>query len=806
MRNQGKFVGLGCAGLGAVGIVAALALVVGLIGYQYTRYQAVAERLPENAVPLTVVILDPGPGHTSIAGVPVVVTAHGAGAEPLLSLELWANGVEVEAQAAPSGVNEFEANFTWTPLQPGNYSLSARVRDSKQRTADSASVLALVYATQKLSDPSKDDHPTQAPPGEVSGGPTGVPRTVMPTPLPLPTPPVAPNLADPSVGPAQPWQPSLGGLVSQLSVSEAPAAPELAGVAEGCGASLSFHDLSNNEDGFFVYRQSPSLPQWTRIATLNSQSAQMWLKYADGGAAGLRSYYVAAFNNQGEAASNIVAVDVDPAQCVGQTPASPQVLSVGLTDLKTNLAVDEAYCYRSLGGLTWSRWPATGFFMPTGAARIDFPQQGESFLLTGFDDKALKLDLECWGWAGGQLQMLGKFHTDSFKNPGGLHLEDGGASIDLKLDLGVFPSIGNNPYPSPPPPPTPTPTPVPPLPANWHIPAPNPKGSLNVGDCINHLPGTTKPDFELGDCHPGDSVSTTNPVNLDDHPHGYLLWTLDKPNPNNCVAPCINPFDPNQKGKFGFNIYDMEQSDAVPLASYYGLAQTVYPLPFAGPACGTSRLLSVRLYWIPQGSQQMQESAGFNAIVQQPCPKPGPQKIDVTFKTFTLGNVSDGGGDNLELYGGFMALSTSNNGGVLKLGSWGNFPDGCPDDEFHATFNTNGIPFDCPAQLTAGSYSMSDFGLCFAHDFGTCAGPFGTNNTTLHLTVKDGDAIIVQVILIDHDDLSADDPACNGIVNTGPRPIETWAGLKNGEAWSVSQGDNGNASCKVDWTLTTVTK
>ncbi|MGH8247232.1 MAG: hypothetical protein ACREUU_12480, partial [Gammaproteobacteria bacterium] len=73
-------------------------------------------------------------------------------------------------------------------------------------------------------------------------------------------------------------------------------------------------------------------------------------------------------------------------------------------------AYEMGYCYYALDGTHWYRHPQSPdqFFGSGELGQV--PQGLIQFLPT---EGAQALDLECWGWAGGSLQLIGKWHFDS---------------------------------------------------------------------------------------------------------------------------------------------------------------------------------------------------------------------------------------------------------------------------------------------------------------------------------------------------------------------------------------------------------
>ena len=112
--------------------------------------------------------------------------------------------------------------------------------------------------------------------------------------------------------PAGEWQGSPGDWLTDLTAGSAPAAPELVAAADGCGIRLNIHDLSENEEGFTLYRQTTESPDWVHAADLASHSGKGWIEYQESNLTGGVTYYVSAFNSQGASSSNLVAGEHRP--------------------------------------------------------------------------------------------------------------------------------------------------------------------------------------------------------------------------------------------------------------------------------------------------------------------------------------------------------------------------------------------------------------------------------------------------------------------------------------------------------------
>lgn len=275
-----------------------------------------------------------------------------------------------------------------------------------------------------------------------------------------------------------------------------PAAPTLFRFKESCDVTFYIRDNSDNELGFFVYRLDPGSTAFKRIATLGPHKGDSFIEYTDKGLYGNYQYYVAAFNGQGESASNFSLVGVSDVNC-----AKPEsiIYKFDRIDLTVDLAIDKGYCYYSLQEEDWSRIPAAvdSFFYPTAngfnltrdLSNLSFSSQSE-------------LKLDCWGWEGETLTSLG---SDSLKVDPARPVSLNGDHFALNASLSALTSL-------------------PPLTLmdkhkKVFVAAPiNLTATSNVDTCINHFPlamrGFFGPLFCKAALENGDII---------------LVWTWPKP-------------------------------------------------------------------------------------------------------------------------------------------------------------------------------------------------------------------------------------------------------------------------------------
>ena len=414
---------------GLVGVIVIAMIGFGVIRYQ--RFQATGDDLAAETMLTQVAISNLSNGDEAQIGHPLFIEAYAAGPKAFLSLELWIDGQLASVQSAYSlGSSPFETSFRWLPDSPGAHSLVLRAIDETQQTINSNPVIVLVPELEAgesndvaaFSGNGDEDVPVVFP---GAGGSSYV--------IPAPS-------SDDTVGGAEDWTASIGDWASSNSnASQPPAAPELAATAGQCSADLSVHDLSDNEIGFKLQRYLPSFDQWVEVTTLDAQSQTDWLTYTDAGISGAVQYQVVAFNQAGNAASNVVPVNIDPANCP-DIQAELGVVDFTLQSLGSQFPMDMAYCYRSFdGGVDWERWPASDFFYPNEDGELDVVVQS-SWLFNTLGEPAVEtfdLQLDCWGWSGNELSNLGQFEiTDVDPLVAGLHPLGSG---DSSITLGVWP-------------------------------------------------------------------------------------------------------------------------------------------------------------------------------------------------------------------------------------------------------------------------------------------------------------------------------------------------------------------------------
>ena len=307
--------------MGLFSILALLAMALVFLGlgafvvFQVRDYRVQIAALQLAEPTIAVAITEPSPGSEFAAGLPLLARIDVNSALALSAIELWANdefvGLFDQLQnESPSTI----ALIPWIPSSSGDYALIARAVGRAGAIADSNPVFIRVTPSDFLG----SGIPEQINPILVGGGGEGAAPAELPPAI-LPPRSISSPGPEDLVAPAEPWQGGVGDWLGQLTTDEPPLAPTLSEPVDGCNVSLYIHDLSDNEDGFFVYRQTQSIPQWKLLTTLDAQSQADFITYTDPDVPGpTSSYKVVAFNSHGEAPSNPVSVALNPADCPTQ--------------------------------------------------------------------------------------------------------------------------------------------------------------------------------------------------------------------------------------------------------------------------------------------------------------------------------------------------------------------------------------------------------------------------------------------------------------------------------------------------------
>ena len=804
-------------------------------GMLFFNYRDSGGGAPVSSSPAIVTIGTPGNGDQFEIGEAIIVEASAVGPHDFLSVELWLDGELAGVQAAPAGgLHPFNTHFSWMPVDPGMHSLIAAAVDDKGGKTMSSQVVVMVVENES---------------GIVMDSPGSVPE-VLPAPPEGTVPRAGP--AEGAVWPAGNWSGTLGDWATSLNEDKKPAAPELVAVAKQCMAVLQIHDLSNNEEGFVVYRQTINSPAWIKVATLSSQSNVEWISYQDEGIYGAVTYYVTAFNVNGEAESNLTLVNIDPEGCDGGE-SEISATEVDLTLQMLDTGAEKVYCYQSTDGVHWTRWPHFGFMTPDEDGylpRSILQVQRQADINQG-------LWMDCWGWQGGVLVPLGSFSqqellpdlTDKQMILGeGLAAEV--ALKPLKLPgLGELFPIGGEPVPD---------YQVASIDFSnlkltvVHPEIPQVKLSVTTDreECAKWLPHDAQnPLGALVYCFPYPENDVDKGATIPQH---YLVWTFT-PKPY-----CIGGQTEECKtyryflkeatangGQVGFEVIGTSTS-----GQYSWMVTEPYLWMFVAPpvTCAGDMQYNVRMWYQPGNKEVsvMAEPDGEMSEIGEkpfePLPPPnevlyGPysntvsvpcnpldlditghiqnvQYLDITFESVEFFDLDDddfsASGDDVELYGYFSVYAPS-------MGTFINLDIcevmNCSEDgqlqvdreRFLNVANWEETSDDnCPGCLQtvkANYYNLQDWRMCQSVGKSRCRydgqpTSFITNNNVMRVFVTEGDALTFSVHLIDHDEGSGNDMVCPASEITPSRSLEQWA-IVQSETYKLHSWDNGSGRCYV---------
>ena len=763
------------------------------LGFRYFSFRNTAFIFPENGGVIKIAILDPDTGTEATAGEFLPVSVMAVGQDPLLSVELWANGEMVSVQSAPpGGITPMNVSMTWIPPSPGEYSLVARAADVNQKAGTSRVVFINVLETQKEYIESESDDPETVIPVVQGAGGEGEPPAQIPSPELPSAPEEIPDLE--KVEEVLRWNPSpVTWAAALLNPANPPAAPVMLDYeVSGCDVKLYIQDKIDNELGFNLYRQDPGQSDFTLVDTRGAHEITDYFYIKDTGLApGMYQYYATAFNIGGETPSNIKSIEISTETCT--PPGSDQpVFTLAPEAFSAESNPDLFYCYKSLDELNWERWPTEGFFA-SGFLGLGV-ENLVSIMLTG-EEQSYGLHLDCWGWSGGELEHLGELHKDSLElaAPGDFTLQGNGLSMEIEAGLDNMKPMDG---------PPPEPAPVDPQ-------MPEVFAMILYGAevCKDHTPSG-------GDNIIEDLLFCTPWPGYDVGSQPFLIWWVtdrcEAGTGDDCHS--VDYYRSRAEdtgGSAGFNVF-AQFSDVYPqLTTPTNLSAWAIEPPQNG--CGEDvRYLNVRMYYTggpddPDYPNQTMQGPESNTVNTFPfCPDPTEVELEVVFNSISFGDLGDGigGGDDLEIYGWIHAQGSPGTGEARGLRPWGDHGD-CPDDNYEPTIpgilDSSGT-YGCPTTVMEQGYSFSEFLMCDV--------PFGALNSCVQgeeinhiipITVEGGSMIEVAVHFTDWDHQSGDDPVCN--VNTwiGPESIFGW--MDYTQSGYMHQGDNDNASCDVHFTI-----
>jgi hypothetical protein len=437
MKGTTKIV-FGVTGLGLMGLLL-LAVILGVRSFLgYTR----AVGASPGGTAMSVFIQNPQPASKFEEQSLVVIDAQASGPAPVLAMELWVDGQLADVRSAPTsqGISPFQSDFTWNAAQLGVHQVFVRAVDTSGGTSSSPILplevvspgtipleeLGTAYVDPGVSVPVNS--------GGGGGGGGGGENPYQPVEPPELLPPEPPTEG-------KQWSPTIGGWIGNLFLQPLlPAAPAIpASAIEVCSPRIWISDNSDNEQGFHVYRRDPGMADFVKIDTLAAHVGAIFT-FDDVELYGNYQYYVSAFNQSGEAPSNIESVNVDSANC---EPESGPVITLQLAKVLSTVPLQMGYCYMSFDGENWSRYPSDPHaFLPASADGMSL--EGLGVLASLADSGApTPMDLQCWGWSGDSPQMIGEWHWgnvfDAGLNLEGIEFETLGGEAENVL--GIAPEL-----------------------------------------------------------------------------------------------------------------------------------------------------------------------------------------------------------------------------------------------------------------------------------------------------------------------------------------------------------------------------
>jgi hypothetical protein len=613
-----KYLGFGIGG----GVLVAIISLTALVGFKFTQYRAEGGSSPSFGN-TQVILVEPYNGSEIPVGIPVSVESVAIGPKPFISIELWVNGQLSAAQSAPpGGKTPLYGFFTWVPEAPGAHTIVVRALLSEVKAVYSSSNVVVAVIDENAPHPAVDPdtgmfpvgaQPTDQAPGAdtfVAGGGDYAP-------------PQPPGPED-EVVPGRSWSGTPVEWVARVMSQIPPGAPELLAEAEACTAVLQIHNLSQNEEGFIIYRQVPGSPVWEKVTTLASSDHE-WISFTDENVIGGRLYYVSAFNGKGESSSNLALVNVEAGECMGQIPTNSQITLV-ITNIIPTAGTSNNYCYRSFDGNGWGRWPQDGFLNSHNEPiLLSDARTGEPLFDT------LDLRLKCWGWAGGELVFLGQALLNNLdpRQPGSYQLDMHGLSLEVLLgDYGNF--IGE-----------PIAIPYGGGPAfnpaliffdfatlpkiNWDMPLAYPLITTSLDQCIYHAP-----EFNAKYCSPhlGFTAGPDGP-----NPQPYLIWDPTtggtcgwSVHPNNSDGKLnseqCKTFEEMQhiaNSSYGYVGFEIVEHNSKEFKAYEVSQEGLRVLVIPPLVCEGKRTFKVRIIYREEGSNPVYQASPWSYPVSWPC-------------------------------------------------------------------------------------------------------------------------------------------------------------------------------------------
>ncbi|TFH38047.1 MAG: LysM peptidoglycan-binding domain-containing protein [Anaerolineales bacterium] len=206
---------------------------------------------------------------------------------------------------------------------------------------------------------------------------------------------------------------------------------------DACRVSLEWTQ-SERADRYEIYRYGGGELDFTSIGQTDARDASFEDSVP---LAGAYQYLVAALNAQGSVEGDPAAIDVPAELCPESAPLPEDGmawLDLELLSFSADPGLDRAYCYAALlPGTAYIRIPAgDDEFLTPQNGMWDIGRFAAGIHRLGFFQRAehpVRLQLECWGWQGGDLARLGSLDLE--------HPRTEWDGRDLLADAGRFAAL-----------------------------------------------------------------------------------------------------------------------------------------------------------------------------------------------------------------------------------------------------------------------------------------------------------------------------------------------------------------------------
>lgn len=375
---------------------------------------------PEFTDHVLVSLTEPLDGEAYPVSAGLSVRAEAVSDGSISRMELWTDGELYARYNAPEdGLGLLAHSWMWAPKTPGAHTLIVRAYNDREQTAfsntirvegipdpgfiliaraeegDTVSSLAGRYnvpVDEVLRENPGLTETASLPAGTEISIQIGAPLTASP---PSTTAKVLMNLNEWAVNRRRDAPGSQAALT----------APTLAISGLGCAATLSIGDASDNEKGFNVYRLDPGAMSFSKLTTLPAHEGSGNVSHQDSNLYGRYHYYAAAFDDAGEAASNLVSLEVNDAGCAGEPTTIGDLAFIPMS-------VDQYYLYVAVNNGPWRRFPGDEFTYLKRSNEMDFGQVAHALAPNLVGDISMKG--EVWSMVNGTATLLGTFDK-SFK-------------------------------------------------------------------------------------------------------------------------------------------------------------------------------------------------------------------------------------------------------------------------------------------------------------------------------------------------------------------------------------------------------